>query len=604
MPDFASSPAVEALNKLSIFSAYQGGAYREHSASITNTFGEDVATKLQTYLKSFARSHQSGLLILTGNAGTGKTAATEAFCKELGHPLPGDDGLVAIGDSIYVAKDLSGIKESDRGAMLRQAYELATTSKIVLCANEGVLRNTAISSGLDEVLNTLTTALRSGAATSGSLTIVNVNRQRPTADGVWYNVFDYLFRSVLWDGCRDCPYSSGACIARANAESLRQKPVQDGLRILVRYASATTPPTMRDIISLLAWSAVGDVSRETGHSCASMKATFSDLGPESFDGSNSYYHLLMGADLSLETLERSPLLTKIVQAGLGHNSDLEVDEWLRDASGAPAEVISLSRDAEISRAPLARTRTPIGTVSFEKFGEILATSEDQSKVAACIDALTDEHHSVLALWRERIYFEGSNSIGGTNSAASRLTTLRFFPEMLELASRCKDQVIRASEPLFKIIRGLNVLISGFNNTSEGLIIPESSTLFARDPGAFVPPEATLIHSYINANRLSLRCPDRGIVRDILDLDFIEIEFVVDDSEELYLTLGPDLFQAIREAEAFSGPVGRGVAFMAELRDFYGRLSRETKPMDTIRIATGSRSTPALISIRLPQRDTA
>src|ERR1035438_5322154 len=87
-------PVVAALRTLSVFTADQAGAYREHFAAQAAVLGDDIETKLGMFLAHWARSGQPGAVVLTGNAGTGKTAAAEAYCRALGAPLPAQDALV------------------------------------------------------------------------------------------------------------------------------------------------------------------------------------------------------------------------------------------------------------------------------------------------------------------------------------------------------------------------------------------------------------------------------------------------------------------------------------------------------------------------------
>ena len=82
-------PVVPALKALSIFSADQAGAYREHFAPLAQVLGKDVETKLGRHVITWAKGASPGVLILTGNAGTGKTAVAESYCRALGARLPG-----------------------------------------------------------------------------------------------------------------------------------------------------------------------------------------------------------------------------------------------------------------------------------------------------------------------------------------------------------------------------------------------------------------------------------------------------------------------------------------------------------------------------------
>ena len=65
-----------------------------------------------------------------------------------------------------------------------------------------------------------------------------------------------------------------------------------------------------------------------------------------------------------------------------------------------------------------------------------------------------------------------------------------------------------------------------------------------------------MHSLILTDRLGISVPDHGLVGEVLDVDHIDVELVVDASIDLALRIGPRMYEAIREAAEFSGPVGR------------------------------------------------
>jgi hypothetical protein len=94
-------------------------------------------------------------------------------------------------------------------------------------------------------------------------------------------------------------------------------------------------------------------------------------------------------------------------------------------------------------------------------------------------------------------------------------------------------------------------------------------------------------------------PDRGLVEDLLDVDHIDIDLIVDDDPGLSLRVRPRMYEAIREAAEFQGPVGQGVAEMNDLRGFYGRLASSTKPDGILRVANPDSRPPALTRIILP-----
>jgi hypothetical protein len=64
-------------------------------------------------------------------------------------------------------------------------------------------------------------------------------------------------------------------------------------------------------------------------------------------------------------------------------------------------------------------------------------------------------------------------------------------------------------------------------------------------------------------------------------------------------LTPRMYEAVREAAHYRGPVGQGVAEMNDLRAFYGRLAAKTDPESGLRVADPDSSPPALVTVTLP-----
>jgi hypothetical protein len=91
-----------------------------------------------------------------------------------------------------------------------------------------------------------------------------------------------------------------------------------------------------------------------------------------------------------------------------------------------------------------------------------------------------------------------------------------------------------------------------------------------------------------------------MVRDVLDVDDIDVELVVNGQDDLTLRVTPRTYEAIREAADFQGPVGQGVAEMNDLRGFYGRLAQHVKTEPGLRVADPDSTPPALVTISLPQ----
>ena len=610
-------PVVAALRSLSVFSADQSGAYREHFAMLAAVLGEDVKTRLGRYVNRWVASGNPGAVVLTGNAGTGKTAVAQVYCEAVGAELPQSDGPSEVATSRWVVKDLSGMPNPDaREEALLRVLDAGQTGQALVCANEGVLRDAlgTLRHHCVDLATALEPALRHGADRSGLVTVVNLNRQRPTADGLWQQLLDYLTREELWTGCRDCPFEVGGCPMRSNAEQLRHSHVREQLRALIRLATGEAVPTLREVLAILSWAIVG------GYSCMEVKGKVRDLGMEAFTASQSYFTRVVGGGLRAEAIERSPLLWGMRRAGLGEVSDLEIDGWLRDTTGAPHAVRMLAGDPAVAlrhadempvggrrpglagtRSPLDRVRTNQGAMTFHALGEMVSTDEDPTRVEDGLDALvigriTDA--PAQALWRQRMYFEASVELGGPPGTARRLLDYRHLHDLMALAHTAAeggDTILALTD----LVRGLNFLVTGFSSTSEGLIVPDPACLFARDPGSFRLARPSLVHSQVAFERLTVALPDRGLVDELLDVDHIEVDIVVDADPALSLRIRPRMYEAIREAAEFQGPVGQGAAEMNDLRGFYGRLAAAELPDGSLRVADPDSWPPSLIKVSLP-----
>jgi len=601
--DSAELPVVAALRALSVFSADQAGAYREHFAAFAAALGEDVETKLGRFLRGWAREGAPGTVVLTGNAGTGKTAAAEAYCRALGVPLPDRDVLLEVSPGRRVLKDLSGLPDpAARADAVRDALASLSAAQTLVCANEGVLRDAFADLEAAGATAALEAALRRGATREGDLMVVNVNRQRPTSERLWNQLLDYVARGELWTGCADCPFDVGGCPMRSNAEQLRRPVVREQLRTLFRLGTGEAVPTLREVLAILSWAVVGT------ESCSHVKERYRDLGLAAFTASDGYFTRILGGGMSPDAAERSPLLAGVRRSGLGDVSDLQVDGWLRDTNGAPDEVRGIAGEPDPAmpatdgrrpglagtRSPLDRVKTKQHEMTFHALGEMVSTDEDPTRVEDGLDALVQgdgvANAPAQTLWRQRVYFEAVNDLGGPAAAARRLLYYRHITDLTELAgkaARGADTVIELNE----LVRGLNFLVTGFSSPSEGLIVPDPACLFARDPGSFRPARPSLVHSQVDIERLALWVPDQGLVRDLLDVDHVDVDLVVDGSSELALRIRPRMYEAIREAAEFRGPVGQGVAEMNDLRGFYGRLAAGLATEDSLRVADPDSNPP-------------
>jgi hypothetical protein len=583
---------VEALNALSIFGPHHGGAYREHAAFVRHVLGADVSTRIGDFIADWARDAAPGVVILTGNAGTGKTALAEAYCRTIGVELPAADGLIEVARDRFVVKDLSGVKRAeDRHEAVRLAEDLRVggrDAKFLLCANEGLLRAAIAGAGLSSMTDFLDRGLANGAAREGRALLVNMNRQRWTGRDIWGRLLDYLTRDELWQPCENCAGAEWCPIA-TNAASLREPGARESARWLVQLAAGGGVATLRELLAVLAHAITG------GLTCDEVARRHELRGDDAFLADSAYFDLFFGEGLSAARAERSPLLQGLRESGVGNAADLEVDSWLRDTGDAPRELRELAAG---DGAPThARVQTPVGPMSFERLGETLSLSDDRTTVDACLENLA-RGRNFLSLWRRRVFFEAAPFVRGRTGAFTRLSKFSYFDDLLDLAESLRAGR-HATEERQRIVTGLNYLAAGFHSFAGHLIVPDAASLVARNPGSFRPPSPSLVHSEIPVDRVSLRPEDSEDLHAMLDADDVRVVFVVDrgksDAAELVLT--PRLYQAVRESGEFRSPVGGDIPEMVELESFYASLA--TAPAaEAIRIVDPERE--AIRAVTLPE----
>jgi hypothetical protein len=515
------------------------------------------------YVTGWAAGGRAGTLVLTGNAGTGKTALVEAYCETLGTSRPREDSLLEVKPGRFVVKDFSGMKRSERAQVIQLSSEIRAgrSAQLFVCANEGVLRDALGESPDPELEEFLDRALESGASRSEvehGVVIVNMNRQRWTSARVWDLLLDYFVREELWEKCEGCA-SKGACPIQANAAALRGPGPREGARRLTQFASGGSVSTLRELLSILSHAITG------GLSCGEVAAEL-----EPFDAAYGYFNLFLGEDLTRERLERSTLIQEMRSVELGSVSDVQVDGWLRDPGSAPAEILELSEPSEPT--PHSMVRTLIGEMSFQKFGETISISDDPAKVESCMQDYVDGR-KVLELWRRRVFFEAHAALGGWKASFSRLSNQTSFGELVDLAAALREGG-DTTDARRALILGLNYLTSGFWKFGGTLVVPDPGSLTARNPGTFRRPEPSIVHSKVRVEKIMLEAEDGEDLTEILDTDGVRVVLKAKGSAdaESRLLVTPRLFEMVLRSGRFKSPAGSDLPEINELMGFYASLS--------------------------------
>lgn len=570
------NPTVGALNKLSIFGPDQGGAYREHSAAVRRVLGPDVDTIAGAFVSQWAAVGTPGVLILTGNAGTGKTALAENYCDALTVQLPDTDRLVEAAPGRWVVKDLSGVPVRDRPSIVEYASAVSQSSsdQLLICANEGVLRG-LIGQGLGEVLaRAVDQALVGTAGVDGTVTVLNMNRQRWTSVERWHQVLDYFTRDDLWDACDGCPAKS-SCPITSNAIALRRTDVREAARGAFRLASAETVAPLREILTVLAQTITG------GLTCEEVSHQIEEAGRGAYTAEHGYFNLVFGGGLDTRTSARSPLIRALAQTGVGTAADLQMDAWLRESGedNAPEE-IRVAGGAN-GQGPLVQVRVGTEARTFADVGQTLTIDADAGKVAEYSRHLLGEGGH-LSLWRRKLFFEAPKAAAQGGGPFARLTLFRSYGRMLEIIETLRDGETPADATNL-LIRGLNFLSCGTPRVGSELHIPDPGLLSARNPGSLLPARPMVVFGSVAGDELSLALEGTDSSRQMLDHDDVRLRLAVrSPTESLLLT--PTLFEILMNAGEYRAAPGLDAPEVADLRLFYARLATGIPQAAQTRIA--------------------
>jgi hypothetical protein len=223
----------EFVSYLAALSAGRSHVLELGAEDFTNT------TRSLTALVNKINDDKPGIVILTGNAGHGKTHLCAAslcqsrcniswsraleLVQEFGH------GAAAIPElsretEIYLIKDLTELPIDTARDLLIEAADNKENRLTIICANEGRLRTVSDqdqSEQLDSILDALNASLRLEKASDSFIQIINLNFQKISSNssGEVESILEQLLNSWTksdnWTACNTCPLLK-TCAIRNN----------------------------------------------------------------------------------------------------------------------------------------------------------------------------------------------------------------------------------------------------------------------------------------------------------------------------------------------------------------------------------------------------
>lgn len=344
--ELKTNKLVERLQNFQPFDAGSSELYFEHT---DQSQPESFETRAFGFLKDVVNSGGTSLVVLTGNAGHGKTHLCGRLLKHIGTSdadvLPaliercdGEQDLHVFpsGKSLRIIKDLSDFSVGRARELLRDA--LNDRDRItVVCANEGRLRAATNEPDLRRVTTGLELALTTGVTRHGDILTIDLNHQSVASHeekNLVRQLMSYWTDQRKWTICQSCDarpncpiWHNQSAFAGDEAGERRTAALETLLRVAERTGHVIT---IRDLLVLVSRMITAGVSCSDVHSLVAQ--------PKSGWQANLTYHeMVFGGGLTEEQIQRFEVFVALRLLDPGKRAIRAVDDamtWAaNDAEG-------------------------------------------------------------------------------------------------------------------------------------------------------------------------------------------------------------------------------------------------------------------------------
>jgi hypothetical protein len=332
-----SNPFVDYLSRYTTASPDHEAAFDEFIAQTPPPSGRPL--RLETRVESFLRACFSRpdppSVILTGNAGDGKTY----LCRQIvaaftGQPVERWGELAARpierdGVRLHVIKDLSELGEAQGAGVLRGLAATLrgdTPDRYLIAANEGRLRALlSADSRLYELYQSVDAQLRQGID-SGSRQLVLINLTAVTTSSFVPAALRWMTAAEHWEGCQVCP-AFASCPLRHNARTLADPHVAGRVQMLYQLLEQLDiHVTVRDMLIHLAYTLTGDQHCAALHRLDTLHRDLSKF---------AYYENVWGGEPGSPFRRKASVAQHLERLHIGDHSLFDVDDFIVSGGDTP-----------------------------------------------------------------------------------------------------------------------------------------------------------------------------------------------------------------------------------------------------------------------------
>lgn len=467
---------VDYLTRFYTGEATHEGVFDEYNLQENDRAYEDllhVTTTVESKIISNFLSENPTSIILTGNAGDGKTRICRAVVEKLeGRPLMSwpVDGQPYVVETpsytLHVIKDLSDFDANAAREILTSvasAVEGIGSVRYLIAANEGKLRHT--SGDLKGIESAIAEQLEQGVKTEGtSLRIYNLNLEATSA--YVPQLLTGLTGNVEWADCDSCPALS-ACPIRANRERLADSGVQARMAFLYEVIEQSgTHITVRDMLIHLTHTLAGTLT------CEDVQKKL--LNGQWEPWQHAYYNNAFALTQNQEHRRTLHVVKHLSRLQIGDVSCFDVDHFIL-------------LESSVGHQQLFGRGVDMGGLYFDRLRKQYLEGHGQTEGEG-------HQHKVLEMLphaRRKLIFEWSNEEQVGNLMA--LKTVRTYRDILKLDAKMATK---------RVVRDL---ILGLNRAFSGIYLTYDDSLFvtAHLTGA-AETQVPLIKAQVGKNELQVQ----------------------------------------------------------------------------------------------------
>jgi hypothetical protein len=445
---------VDYLNRYTTFSPEHEAAFDEFMMQMPSPSGDPLRleTKTEQFVRKYIRQEFPPSIILTGNAGDGKTY----LCRQIIQAFI-DQSITDWSDRVdwpielrnfklRVIKDLSEIDEnSGIDIMLELAVnmdEKRPKSVFLIAANEGRLRALLRDDLLDELYKDVDAQLREGPDFSKNIVVLNINRT--ITSPYVTQVLSWITEPAHWTDCQGC-LAFNKCPIRFNATRLADTHIANRLRFLYSVLEHLgIHVTIRDMLIHLAYTLTG------GLDCAKVIEQSRTIEWQPYH--YVYYENIWGEKAEETFSRKATVIDHLRRLNVGKTSVFEVDDFIIN-------------DRIDAKTPLADQETLFAPGQLD-LGDKLFVQERRAYLQGGASSPKPEEKHPLMEWlplcRRKLFFEWKNA-----EATDRLFSFTYLPDYFRLingASTLRGRYARD-------------LVLGLNRAFSGLFLTDADNLY-------------------------------------------------------------------------------------------------------------------------------